>query len=200
MGMPAENWASPHWAPALGLRAPDTPSGHRACRYWTPTPSTRQPGTKYPQEVPGILILGTGQTGHQAPTPASPGRELGHCGTGQQHGTALRPAWVLAPGPLAPAQRGQAAGTSCGTGTTRQPLLCWAPVPPPAQCLTLMPTTVVVTLVLSPSPDCSFTCHYRCRALVRLDCSGPLGAGDEDDGTEQALEKDTNVVGPSPCL
>ncbi|XP_053932880.1 ras association domain-containing protein 1 isoform X2 [Cuculus canorus] len=44
---------------------------------------------------------------------------------------------------------------------------------------------------------CSFTCHYRCRALVRLDCSGPPGAGDEDDGTERALEKDTNVDEPS---
>ncbi|NXE01470.1 RASF1 protein, partial [Chaetorhynchus papuensis] len=47
------------------------------------------------------------------------------------------------------------------------------------------------------SPDCSFTCHYRCRALVRLDCSGLLGAGDEDDGNEQVLEKDTNVDEPS---
>ncbi|KGL98270.1 Ras association domain-containing protein 1, partial [Charadrius vociferus] len=47
------------------------------------------------------------------------------------------------------------------------------------------------------SPDCSFTCHYRCRALVRLDCSGPPDDGDEDDGTEQALEKDTNVDEPS---
>ncbi|NXL83303.1 RASF1 protein, partial [Alectura lathami] len=47
------------------------------------------------------------------------------------------------------------------------------------------------------SPDCSFTCHYRCRALVRLDCSGPAGAGDEDDGSEQELEKDTNVDEPS---
>uniref|UniRef100_A0A8C3VAE5 Ras association domain family member 1 n=1 Tax=Catharus ustulatus TaxID=91951 RepID=A0A8C3VAE5_CATUS len=44
---------------------------------------------------------------------------------------------------------------------------------------------------------CSFTCHYRCRALVRLDCSGPPGAGDEDDGNEQVLEKDTNVDEPS---
>lgn len=52
---------------------------------------------------------------------------------------------------------------------------------------------------LSLSPDCSFTCHYRCRALVRLDCSGPLGTGDEDDGTEQELEKDTNVVGDVGC-
>lgn len=46
-------------------------------------------------------------------------------------------------------------------------------------------------------PDCSFTCHYRCRALVRLDCSGPPGTGDEDDGSEQELEKDTNVDEPS---
>ncbi|OXB60675.1 hypothetical protein ASZ78_011515 [Callipepla squamata] len=46
-------------------------------------------------------------------------------------------------------------------------------------------------------PDCSFTCHYRCRALVRLDCSGPPGTGDEDDGGEQELEKDTNVDEPS---
>ncbi|XP_052534721.1 ras association domain-containing protein 1 isoform X1 [Tympanuchus pallidicinctus] len=44
---------------------------------------------------------------------------------------------------------------------------------------------------------CSFTCHYRCRALVRLDCSGPPGTGDEDDGSEQELEKDTNVDEPS---
>ncbi|KFW74690.1 Ras association domain-containing protein 1, partial [Manacus vitellinus] len=36
-------------------------------------------------------------------------------------------------------------------------------------------------------------CHYQCWALVRLDCSGPPGASDEDDGNEQVLEKDTNV-------
>lgn len=58
----------------------------------------------------------------------------------------------------------------------------------------------LLTPILFPSPDCSFTCHYRCRALVRLDCSGPPGSGDENDGTEQALEKDTNVVGPGLCL
>lgn len=58
----------------------------------------------------------------------------------------------------------------------------------------------LLTPILFPSPDCSFTCHYRCRALVRLDCSGPLGTGDENDGTEQALEKDTNVVGSGLCL
>ncbi|XP_014725051.1 PREDICTED: ras association domain-containing protein 1 [Sturnus vulgaris] len=52
-------------------------------------------------------------------------------------------------------------------------------------------------LYWAPTSDCSFTCHYRCRALVRLDCSGPPGAGDEDDGNEQVLEKDTNVDEPS---
>lgn len=91
-------------------------------------------------------------------------------------------------------------GRQPAPGTTHQPFPHQAPVPSPAQLLTLTPRAMVVTLVLSPSPDCSFTCHYQCRALVRLDCSGPPGAGDEDDGTEQALEKDTNVVGPGPCL
>ncbi|KAF5927971.1 hypothetical protein HPG69_013801 [Diceros bicornis minor] len=36
---------------------------------------------------------------------------------------------------------------------------------------------------------CKFTCHYRCRALVRLDCCGP-----RDLGWEPALERDTNVA------
>ncbi|XP_062442045.1 ras association domain-containing protein 1 isoform X2 [Rhea pennata] len=41
---------------------------------------------------------------------------------------------------------------------------------------------------------CSFTCHYRCRALVRLECSGPPEPGSEpDDALEQAVEQDTNV-------
>ncbi|KAJ8793024.1 hypothetical protein J1605_003863 [Eschrichtius robustus] len=35
---------------------------------------------------------------------------------------------------------------------------------------------------------CKFTCHYRCRALVCLDCCGP-----RDLGWEPALERDTNV-------
>ncbi|NXI49228.1 RASF1 protein, partial [Chloroceryle aenea] len=36
------------------------------------------------------------------------------------------------------------------------------------------------------SLDCSFTCHYRCRALVQLDCSGPLaGVGDVSRGGER---------------
>ncbi|XP_075403534.1 ras association domain-containing protein 1 isoform X2 [Tenrec ecaudatus] len=38
---------------------------------------------------------------------------------------------------------------------------------------------------------CKFTCHYRCRALVCLDCCGP-----RDLGWEPALERDTNVDGP----
>lgn len=43
------------------------------------------------------------------------------------------------------------------------------------------------------SADCKFTCHYRCRALVCLDCCGP-----RDLGWEPALERDTNVVSLSP--
>lgn len=39
------------------------------------------------------------------------------------------------------------------------------------------------------SADCKFTCHYRCRALVCLDCCGP-----RDLGWDSALERDTNVV------
>ncbi|XP_038628665.1 ras association domain-containing protein 1 isoform X2 [Tachyglossus aculeatus] len=35
---------------------------------------------------------------------------------------------------------------------------------------------------------CKFTCHYRCRALIRLDCCGSW-----DPGSEPALERDTNV-------
>ncbi|XP_025740605.1 ras association domain-containing protein 1 isoform X1 [Callorhinus ursinus] len=38
---------------------------------------------------------------------------------------------------------------------------------------------------------CKFTCHYRCRALVCLDCCGP-----RDLGWEPALELDTNVDEP----
>ncbi|XP_074861437.1 ras association domain-containing protein 1 isoform X1 [Carettochelys insculpta] len=41
---------------------------------------------------------------------------------------------------------------------------------------------------------CKFTCHYRCRALIRLDCSGPC---DQDsaaaEANEHTLERDTNV-------
>uniref|UniRef100_A0A8C5L2M3 Ras association (RalGDS/AF-6) domain family member 1 n=1 Tax=Jaculus jaculus TaxID=51337 RepID=A0A8C5L2M3_JACJA len=43
------------------------------------------------------------------------------------------------------------------------------------------------------STDCKFTCHYRCRALVCLDCCGP-----RDLGWDPALERDTNVVSAGP--
>ncbi|XP_068951741.1 ras association domain-containing protein 1 isoform X1 [Petaurus breviceps papuanus] len=38
---------------------------------------------------------------------------------------------------------------------------------------------------------CKFTCHYRCRALIRLDCCGP-----RELSLEPALERDTNVDEP----
>ncbi|XP_021092388.1 ras association domain-containing protein 1 isoform X2 [Heterocephalus glaber] len=38
---------------------------------------------------------------------------------------------------------------------------------------------------------CKFTCHYRCRALVCLDCCGP-----RDLGWDPVLERDTNVDEP----
>nr|XP_033782097.1 ras association domain-containing protein 1 isoform X1 [Geotrypetes seraphini] len=41
---------------------------------------------------------------------------------------------------------------------------------------------------------CKFTCHYRCRALIQLDCIGPSYQSiDQCDENEQTLEKDTNV-------
>ncbi|XP_066473415.1 ras association domain-containing protein 1 isoform X1 [Tiliqua scincoides] len=41
---------------------------------------------------------------------------------------------------------------------------------------------------------CKFICHYRCRVLIRLDCSGPrYQDSDQNDGNEQTIEKDTNV-------
>ncbi|XP_056381152.1 ras association domain-containing protein 1 isoform X1 [Hyla sarda] len=41
---------------------------------------------------------------------------------------------------------------------------------------------------------CSFTCHYRCRALIRLDCSkGEDADSDSDLSQDTAWEKDTNV-------
>lgn len=44
------------------------------------------------------------------------------------------------------------------------------------------------------SIDCKFICHYRCRALIRLDCRGPRYKNEQDEGNEQTIEKDTNVV------
>ncbi|XP_063282654.1 ras association domain-containing protein 1 isoform X1 [Pelobates fuscus] len=41
---------------------------------------------------------------------------------------------------------------------------------------------------------CSFTCHYRCRALIRLDCSRVTEFESDVDSTlETSWEKDTNV-------
>ncbi|KAL8212300.1 UNVERIFIED_CONTAM: hypothetical protein K2H54_042495 [Gekko kuhli] len=44
------------------------------------------------------------------------------------------------------------------------------------------------------SIDCKFICHYRCRVLIRLDCSGPrYQDSDQNECNEQTVEKDTNV-------
>ncbi|XP_074259913.1 ras association domain-containing protein 1 isoform X1 [Saimiri boliviensis] len=55
--------------------------------------------------------------------------------------------------------------------------------------------TAVVAHICNPRTlggrDCKFTCHYRCRALVCLDCCGP-----RDLGWEPAVERDTNVDEP----
>ncbi|XP_019331307.1 ras association domain-containing protein 1 isoform X1 [Alligator mississippiensis] len=40
---------------------------------------------------------------------------------------------------------------------------------------------------------CKFMCHYRCRALIRLDCSGPRYQDNSSEANEQTVEKDTNV-------
>ncbi|MEE6522717.1 hypothetical protein FKM82_021327, partial [Ascaphus truei] len=41
---------------------------------------------------------------------------------------------------------------------------------------------------------CNFTCHYRCRALIRLDCSREVDEDSESDSSQEiAWEKDTNV-------
>ncbi|XP_073418643.1 ras association domain-containing protein 1 isoform X1 [Dendrobates tinctorius] len=46
---------------------------------------------------------------------------------------------------------------------------------------------------------CSFTCHYRCRALIRLDCSREDDAdSDSDQSQDAAWEKDTNVDEKQP--
>ncbi|RVE73438.1 hypothetical protein OJAV_G00046860 [Oryzias javanicus] len=42
--------------------------------------------------------------------------------------------------------------------------------------------------------NCKFTCHYRCRALIRLDCSSEhSGAADYIGVVEHTIETDTNV-------
>lgn len=47
----------------------------------------------------------------------------------------------------------------------------------------------------APPPDCRFTCHYRCRALIRVDCIWDRGsATDHTCVVEHTVETDTNVV------
>ncbi|XP_028303460.1 ras association domain-containing protein 1-like isoform X3 [Gouania willdenowi] len=42
--------------------------------------------------------------------------------------------------------------------------------------------------------NCKFTCHYRCRALIQLDCSWDGGSvGDYTGVVEHTIETDTNV-------
>lgn len=43
--------------------------------------------------------------------------------------------------------------------------------------------------------NCRFTCHYRCRALIRLDCIWDRGSVADHAGVvEHTIETDTNVV------
>ncbi|XP_078270547.1 ras association domain-containing protein 1-like isoform X1 [Rhinoraja longicauda] len=43
--------------------------------------------------------------------------------------------------------------------------------------------------------NCKFRCHYRCQSLIQLDCNRPkVKKSNLMDGTEQALEQDTNVM------
>ncbi|XP_055503729.1 ras association domain-containing protein 1 isoform X1 [Leucoraja erinacea] len=43
--------------------------------------------------------------------------------------------------------------------------------------------------------NCKFRCHYRCQSLIQLDCNRPkVKKSNLADGTEQALEQDTNVM------
>ncbi|KAI1892907.1 hypothetical protein AGOR_G00138350 [Albula goreensis] len=42
--------------------------------------------------------------------------------------------------------------------------------------------------------NCRFTCHYRCRALIQLDCSSRRNSfTDQSDTVEDTIETDTNV-------
>ncbi|XP_069793396.1 ras association domain-containing protein 1 isoform X3 [Narcine bancroftii] len=44
-------------------------------------------------------------------------------------------------------------------------------------------------------PNCRFRCHYRCRPRIQLDCNRPkIKTLTHVDGTEQAIEQDTNVM------
>ncbi|XP_061114632.1 ras association domain-containing protein 1-like isoform X1 [Conger conger] len=42
--------------------------------------------------------------------------------------------------------------------------------------------------------NCRFTCHYRCRGLIQLDCRpGRISFSDQSDNVEDTIETDTNV-------
>ncbi|XP_051932876.1 ras association domain-containing protein 1-like isoform X1 [Hippocampus zosterae] len=48
--------------------------------------------------------------------------------------------------------------------------------------------------------NCKFTCHYRCRPLIRLDCSWDRGSStDYTLVVEHTIETDTNVDEPTEC-
>ena len=50
-------------------------------------------------------------------------------------------------------------------------------------------------LPLPSSTDCRFTCHYRCRTHIQLDCSWDQGATLRSHSlVEHTIETDTNVV------
>lgn len=50
-------------------------------------------------------------------------------------------------------------------------------------------------LMVNSLSDCSYTCHYRCRPFIQLDCStdGSL-LPDQEDFSVDSIETDTNVV------
>lgn len=60
-------------------------------------------------------------------------------------------------------------------------------------------TEPITNFALSPTlmclPDCRFTCHYRCRALIKLNCNqGDVSTTDQSSDVQDSIETDTNVV------
>lgn len=53
----------------------------------------------------------------------------------------------------------------------------------------------ILKMYFSALWDCKFTCHYRCRPLIRLDCNWDRGStSDYSCVVEHAIETDTDVV------
>lgn len=51
------------------------------------------------------------------------------------------------------------------------------------------------SLTLLCLPDCRFTCHYRCRALIKLNCNqGDVSTIDQSSDVQDSIETDTDVV------